>query len=197
MDSQLPPKDLPRDLSAREYFELGKQYKAIGWIGHSRKALQMAMECDDKGNIAQKALTFMKTRLPLKEVPQEAVAANIEGYNNMLTNPKAAKQIWWRLTEEYPDFEWPFSNLASLILNEGDIAEAKKLLEQAIQLNPCYINALLHLANCDAIQMDYKNAITYIDRILELEPENEQALAQKQTINKVARLTGQGPDLGD
>lgn len=192
MDSQLPPKEIPGNLSASEYFDLGKQYKAIGWIGHSRKALQLAMENDENGFVAQKALTFMKTRLPLKEVPQEAVAANIEGYNNMLTNPKSAKQIWWRLTEEYPDFEWPFSNLASLILNEGDIAEAKKLLEQAIQLNPCYINALLHLANCHAIQMDYKNAITYIDRILELEPENEQALAQKQTINKVAKLTGQG-----
>ena len=192
MDSQLPPREVPPDLSAREYFELGKQYKAIGWIGHSRKSLQRAMECDENGAIAQKALTFLKTRLPLKEVPQEAVAANIEGYNNMLTNPKGAKQIWWRLTEEYPDFEWPFSNLASLILNEGEINEAKKLLEQAIQLNPCYINALLHLANCHAIQMDYTKAISYIDRILELEPENEQALTQKETITKVAKLTGQG-----
>lgn len=192
MDSQLPPKEVPPDLSASEYFELGKQYKAIGWIGHSRKSLQRAMECDENGAIAQKALTFLKTRLPLKEVPQEAVAANIEGYNNMLTNPKGAKQIWWRLTEEYPDFEWPFSNLASLILNEGELNEAKKLLEQAIQLNPCYINALLHLANCHAIQMDYTKAISYIDRILELEPENEQALTQKETITKVAKLTGQG-----
>jgi len=191
MDSQLPPKEVPQDLSANEYFELGKQYKAIGWIGHSRKSLQLAMKNDENGNIAQKALTFLKTRLPLQEVPQEAVTANIEGYNNLLTNPKQAKQIWWRLTEEYPDFEWPFSNLASLYLTEGNIAEAKKLLEQAIVLNPCYINALLHLANCHAIQMNYEEAISYIDRILELEPEHEQGLAQKKTIAKVAKLTGQ------
>lgn len=192
MDSPMPPKEVPNGMSAQEYFELGKQYKAIGWIGQSRKSLQLAMEFDEQGNIAQKALTFLKTRLPLQEVPQEAVAANIEGYNNMLTNPKQAKQIWWRLTEEYPDFEWPFSNLASLILSEGNIEEAKKLLEQAIELNPCYINALLHLANCHAIQMNYTKAKHYIERILDLEPENEQALAQKQTINKVAKLTGQG-----
>lgn len=192
MDSQLPPQEVPNGLSAQEYFELGKRYKAIGWIGQSRQSLQLAMELDEQGNIAQKALTFLKTRLPLQEVPQEAVAANIEGYNNMLTNPKAAKQIWWRLTEEYPDFEWPFSNLASQFLSEGNIEEAKKLLEQAIELNPCYINALLHLANCHAIQMDYKKAKNYNNRVLDLEPDNDQALAQKQTITKVANLTGQG-----
>ncbi len=192
MESELPPKDVPLGLSSQEYYELGLKYKAIGWIGQSKDSLQKAIEQDSFGNVSHKALTFMKTRLPLREVPQEAVRANIEGYNNMLSNPKIAKQIWWRLTEEYPEFEWPFSNLASLLITEGDITQARRLLERAIELNPCYINALLHLANSYAVEMEYKKAIDCIDRIIDLEPENEEAHKKSETIKRVAELTGQG-----
>lgn len=189
MEPEMPPKEVPSGLNSGEYYELGVKYKAIGWINQSKTALQNAIKYDEHGNVSQKAMTFLKTRLPLREVPQEAIRANIEGYNNLLANPKAAKQIWWRLTEEYPEFEWPFSNLASLLITEGDLAEAKKLLNRAIELNPCYINALLHLSNTYAVEMDFDKSKELLNRILELEPDNEEALKKSRIVDNVARLT--------
>lgn len=189
MEPELPPKVVPQGLSPREYYELGVKYKAIGWINQSKDSLQLAIKNDDEGHVSHQAMTFLKTRLPLRDVPQEAIRANIEGYNNLLNNPKAAKQIWWRLTEEYPEFEWPFSNLASLLITEGDLAEARKLLNRAIELNPCYINAFLHLSSSYAVEMNFEKAKDCLNRILELEPDNEEAIKKSRVVDKVADLT--------
>lgn len=103
-----PQDGLPSNLTAKEYYELGLQYRLAGWVGAAREALSRVVEMDGADALAKKASKVLKTQLPKEPVPLEAEQRNIEGYNLMFSEPEKAKQVFKDLMGQYPDFEWAF-----------------------------------------------------------------------------------------
>jgi len=166
-------KTVPEGKTAAEYYILGFQYKAAGWTEQAREALTKAIKIDGDGTISQKAKNFIKTRLPRYPVPEKALSMNItaNAENSLFTRNKA-EEIWKQCITEYPKFEWSYSNLRDLYVQEGRYKEAEQLLSNAISINPNYVNAWWHLAECKLKQNDEVNAKNCVNKALELDPDD-------------------------
>ncbi|HMY05030.1 MAG TPA: tetratricopeptide repeat protein, partial [Candidatus Obscuribacter sp.] len=163
-------REVPEDLGAREYWELALRYKQVGWTEQARDALIMAIEIDGDGVVGRKAQCFLRSKIPKFPVPLMAEQMNIQGYNQMFTNEKEAKKTFKELVNQYPDFEWPYGNLGSLLIKEGDLGAAEEVLKQAVVINPYYINAWLHLSRVYAIESRYSEADECLERVLAIDP---------------------------
>lgn len=165
-----PPREVPQDLTAREYWELALRYKQVGWTEQARDALTLAIELDGDGKFGRKAMCFLRSKIPRFPVPLMAEQLNIQGYNQMLTNEEEARRTFENLVEQYPDFEWPYGNLGSLLIKEGDLSQAEAILVKAVSINPYYINAWLHLSRVYAIESRFAEADDCLDRVLAIDP---------------------------
>lgn len=161
---EAPPAQVPTGLTAREYLELGVRYKDVGWTEQARDSLQLAIELDPEG-VGQQALRYLRSKIPRYPVPFLAVQTNIAGFNEMAAGDSAAaRETFENLIEQYPDFEWPMGNLGSLMLQWGNVEEAKNYLQKAVVINPYYLNGWLHLARAYAVESDLKSAYQCLDK---------------------------------
>src|SRR5262249_11904537 len=152
---------VPSGKTASEYYDLGVAYKANGWTEQAREALGKTIELD-KGSIGTKAKRYLATKIPRYSVSQEAVALNIKGFNSNVEffGHNDAEKIWLECISKYPNFEWPYSNLGDLYVREGKYKEAETFLNKALEINPSYVNAWLHLAECKRKEKDFIGANT-------------------------------------
>ena len=160
-----PPRELPEDLSAEEYWQLAVRYKQVGWTEQARDALTSAIELDGDGPVGIKARSFLRSKIPRYPVPLMAEQLNIQGYNQMFVNENEAQRMFENLVKDYPDFEWPYGNLGSLLIKRGRLEEAQELLIKAVQINPYYINGWLHLSRVYAIQENFSAAEECLQRV--------------------------------
>jgi len=160
-----PPRELPENLTAEEYWQLAVRYKQVGWTEQARDALTTAIEIDGDGAVGTKARCFLRSKIPRYPVPLMAEQLNIQGYNQMFVNENESQRMFERLVKEYPDFEWPYGNLGSLLIKKGLLAKAQDLLIKAVQINPFYINGWLHLSRVYAIQGDLRAAEDCLHRV--------------------------------
>jgi Tfp pilus assembly protein PilF len=187
---ELPPRDVPEGLTAAQYYQLGIDYKQLGWTEQARDAMTFAVETgsdnrDDAG-IVTLARLFIKTKIPRFPVPLLAEQKNIEGFNLMATgDAEGAKLTFEELIREFPDFEWPYGNLAVLYLQEGKMDRAKELLKIALDINPDYVNGWLHMATARVLEQDFIGARESVERALQSDPTDPAALALKQTLAKL------------
>ncbi len=75
--------------------------------------------------------------------------------------------VFQGLTEDYPDLAEPYNNLAALYAAEGDYAQARAALEQALRANPSYATAYENLGDVYAAL-----AAQSYGRALKLDPGN-------------------------
>jgi tetratricopeptide (TPR) repeat protein len=178
-EQKAPPREVPTSgMSAEEYYDLGVKYKTCGWTEQARDALRYAMELDPDGEVGQKALRFMRARLPRHPVPLAAEQENIRGFNEMVSgNYDAATKTFEQLLRTYPDFEWPQGNLGSICIHLGDFARAEEILINAVQINPFYNNGWAHLARANIIQSKYQQADYCLSKIAQNDP-NDDSLEQ-------------------
>lgn len=183
------PSDVPEGLSAQEYLELGMRYKEIGWTEQARDALQYAIELDANGEFGKAALTFLRSKVPRHPVPMLAVQTNIQGFNQMAAGDSAtAEATFEKLLQDYPDFEWPYGNLGSLLLHSGRLDEAEKVLNRALEINPYYLNAVLHLARLHAANDDLENCIKCLDRANEIDANDSWAQEIREVLSSLSNL---------
>ncbi len=142
---QLLPDRIPAGLDARRCYELGLRYRLAGHISRAKEAFTRVTELDPSSGSAQKARTILKTQLPIGNVPETAEQRNIEAYNLMDSNPQKAKELFQELMNQYPDFEWPFSNYAWMLVSEGNLNKARGLAKYLLSLNPFHLRSI-HLA---------------------------------------------------
>ncbi len=171
-----PPKEVPEGKSQSDYYNLGIQYKTVGWTEQSRTALEKAIASGHGNAVAVKAKRYLETKLPRYPQPVDAVAMNINGYNadGPLSQGEAEK-IWLECIDKYPTFEWSYSNLGNLYVSQGKYKEGEGLLNKALEINPSYVNALLHLADSKRKQRDFPSARKYINKALSLDPDDDGA----------------------
>lgn len=176
----LPPR-VPTGLTAKEYYDLGVRYKGAGWTELSRESLNKAIALDPN-NIGKKAEMYRKTKLPHNPVPGDAVNMNIRAFNEAIFNQKGAENTWLNCIEKYPDFEWPYSNLASLYVKNKRYDEAEELYKKALELNPYYVNALIGMAQLQIAKDNKSAAEKYVRKVLEYEPDNAEAQILKLAV---------------
>ncbi|MBX9725117.1 MAG: tetratricopeptide repeat protein [Candidatus Obscuribacterales bacterium] len=184
---ELPPRDVPEGLSAKEYYELGIHYKEIGWTEQSRDALGLAFESDETGIWGTKARTYLRSKLPHHPIPLAAEQLNIQGFNAMMSGDMDhAFAIFSELTKVYPDFEWPYGNLGSMHIRDGNIKEAQKLLNKALSINPHYINAWYHLCRSYLLDKNIAQAQACLDEIAKIDADDENLQGMQITLKNVA-----------
>jgi tetratricopeptide (TPR) repeat protein len=182
-----PPEKVPDGKTASEYYDLGVAYKAAGWTEQSRDALNRAITLDHGHDVGIKAKRFLETKLPHDPASAEAVQMNIKGFNTQALDKQEAEKIWLECINKYPRFEWPYSNLGSLYVEEGKYKEGEDFLKKALEINPSYVNAWLHLAQCKSKQKDFQGARSCIRKALELDPDDEAAKLMNMTVDLSAK----------
>lgn len=185
--SKPPPREVPEDLSAEEYYELGLKYKEVGWTEQARDALAFAIEADPDGDAGNKARRFLRTKIPRFPVPLVAEQANIKGFNQLFNGEQeSARETFESLIAEYPDFEWPYGNLGSLLIQQGEVEHATQILRRALEINPEYVNAWLHLARAEALQGDFVSAYSCLDRVTKIDPDDQNMKGIRQLVDQVS-----------
>ena len=173
------PEKVPENKTASQYYDLGVSYKLSGWTEQARESLEKAIVLD-RGEIAIKAKRYLETKIPRYPVPQEAISMNIKGHNSSsIFTPGKAEDIWKECISKYPNFEWPYSNLGSLYVEEGKYKEAETLLNKAVEINPSYVNAWIHLAECKHREKDFAAEEACIQKADDLDADNPVVKIQK------------------
>lgn len=153
-----PAYQVPDGLSAAQYFELAKQYKAAGWPEQAREALTRSIKADPQG-IGKKAQIYLRAYIPRLPVPDVAAQKNITGYNQMARGDRAgAIRTFEECILQFPDFEWPYGNLGFIYTQQGRTKEARDVLQKALAINPSYVNGWLHMAQAKLKDGDVKGA---------------------------------------
>jgi Tetratricopeptide repeat len=172
----VPPKTVPNGKTAAEYYDLGVQYKTLGWTEQARAALKRSIELGKNGETSIKAQRYLETKIPHFVTSEEAVQMNITGFNadNDFSHSQAEKD-WLECIQKYPKFEWAYNNLAGLYIKEGKYKLADDLLQQALKINPSYVNAWLHVAELKRKQHDFAASHNAINTALKLDPDDQEA----------------------
>jgi len=92
-----------------------------------------------------------------------------------LKDTAAAREVFERMTEEFPELPEPYNNLAVIYASQGQLERARTLLETALQVRPDYATAQENLGDV-FLQM---SADAY-QRAAKLQPANR-TLASKLT----------------
>jgi len=164
---------LPDGLSADEYLKLGKQYKQNGWITLSQDSLARAQELAPDTATATDARRYLLTKVPKPRVTLEVEQRNLEGYHFMAKrNLPKAREVFEGLMHDYPNFEWPYLNLATAYYRDGQMEQAKFLLRKLLSINPDHAEAWDILARIYAAELDIPEAQNAVAKALELYPED-------------------------
>jgi tetratricopeptide (TPR) repeat protein len=167
-----PPYQVPEGMSAAQYLDLGKEYKASGWTEQARDALNRSIKADPEG-IGKKAETYLRAYLPRYPVPAVAVQKNIAGFNQLARgDQEGAIRTFQECILQFPDFEWPYGNLGSVYVQQGRTKEARDILEKALAINPSYVNGWLHLAEAKLKDGDLKGAHEAARMAQQADPDN-------------------------
>jgi len=151
---------VPDGLTPEAYLELGKKYKQNGWIGQSQQALRRAETLSPANSpTALASHNYLKTKVPHAEVSLEVELQNLNGYHAMSQgNLPKCKEIFEKLMQEYPDFEWPYLNLATAYMRDMQLDEAKFLLRKLLSVNPDHVEAWSSLARIHAATFELDDA---------------------------------------
>ncbi|HEY9784397.1 MAG TPA: tetratricopeptide repeat protein [Candidatus Obscuribacterales bacterium] len=185
----LPTRDLPEGLPPYEYLSMGLKYKEMGWTEQARDAFLKVIELDSDSEDADTARMYLKTRIPRLPVPHYAVKKNILGHRQMLAGlDDFAKRTFEELIADYADFEWPYGNLGLILIRRGEIDGAEEVLNRALDLNPYYLNAWLHLARAKAVALKLREAKTCLEQAVKLDANDNSVKSFQILLDYLASL---------
>ena len=95
-----------------------------------------------------------------------------------LKDTAAARDVFERLTEEYPELPEPYNNLAVIYASQGQLDRARTLLETALAVRPDYATAQENLGDI-YLQM----SVDAYQRAAKLQP-NSRTLATKLALSR-------------
>lgn len=134
------------------------------------------------GNI-QRAINYYKKSIDLapyvldfKNKYGAALAAN-----NLLPN---AEKVLSEILKENPKHISALTNLGFVKLRQGNVKEAELLYFKALSLDPDYEALLLNIAGLYAYKKDFKQAETYLNKLLKRNQNNAQAKQALQQIKQ-------------
>lgn len=155
------------DEKARSLLYKAIEYKNNGWVERARAILVKASRLDPQGQSGHSAAVFLSVAIPRNPVSELASYENIEAYNLMAAGKESeAIRKFQEMINQYPNFEWPYGNLASMYLDQGKLADAKPLIDKALEINPCYLNGLRYKIQLLSLQKDLSGARQVADHAM-------------------------------
>lgn len=125
----------------------------------------------------KKAVTLAPFVLDFKNKYASALASN-----NQL---QEATQQYNEILKEHPKHVSALTNLGYVKSMQGNVKEAELLYAKALKLDPDYEPLLLNLAGLYAYEKDFGQSKMYLNRILALNPNNQQA---KQALTQISGM---------
>lgn len=96
----------------------------------------------------QMAQALARADAHLAKNPRDAQMRFVRGVIlSELKDTGAAREVFERLTEEFPELPEPYNNLAVLYAGQGQLERARTLLETALSVRPDYATALENLGD--------------------------------------------------
>lgn len=87
-------------------------------------------------------------------------------------NAGIARKNFERAIELYPEYVGARSELAVLLMRDGELAPAEALLRRALEIDSTAVRPLLNLGLCLYRQQRYADALPYLERGVQLQPDN-------------------------
>lgn len=162
---------VPQGLSPEEYYKLGVAKRKKGLPNESRLAFSLAAK--DQGLIGKLAKQELRSELPIHYVPYSALNLNNQAYNLLKSGDfPAAKKLFRQCVNRYPNFEWPYLNLAIAInVLDGSLEEPEKLIRKVISINPNHTNAWIAMAMLAEQKGDLNKSKTCMQKARTLNPD--------------------------
>jgi tetratricopeptide (TPR) repeat protein len=160
-----PPEDIPDDLTAEEYLDLGKWYQAERDFDKAREALKRAVNSSPGSTVGREAHYFMAQRVPVQPVPKPVMKRYDECRILARSNGRKRVEEYRAMIDECPEFEWAHNMLGTALLEQMNVQEAIQSLQKALSLNPIREQSLLTLAEAYITIMDYDSAQKYLETL--------------------------------
>lgn len=177
------------NLSAEKYYQMGVKAKKQGRCEKSRNAMLWACHVGKNTQTGKNAALYIKTMLPRFKVTKAAEQANIKAYTAEHSGRREqAKKLYLHAISSYPNFEWPYSNLASIYSTEKNYSEAKRLYNKALRINPHYVHALIGLGMNYMSAGDTSGAQHYLKLAERENPSEDSVVAFKLLLTKYKSL---------
>jgi tetratricopeptide (TPR) repeat protein len=90
-----------------------------------------------------------------------------------------AEKRWGAALDLKPDYAEVYSNLANLMLDEGEYDRAESMARRAIELNPRLADAYVNLAGVETARHRHADAVQALDALLAFAPVHARALAAR------------------
>jgi tetratricopeptide (TPR) repeat protein len=160
-----------RENQADYFLRLGHFYKERGWTEKARHALEVAVRLAPTSEPGKYAALYLKARIPKEPISEEAEQANITAFNlHYAGHQQEAVTAYKKTIAAYPNFEWPYGNLACIYIEQGRYKEAIPLLKKALEINPNYANGWKNLASAYDCQGDHTSARECLKKLDKLLP---------------------------
>ncbi len=101
-----------------------------------------------------------------------------------LKEHQAAKKVYQRIVGLNDRYAPALTNLGYLYLLEGDVLNARPLLDAALQADPDYEQGLMNRAALAAAEKKWKESAEWLQRVLALNPDNKEAHRSLQWIRQ-------------
>ena len=168
---------------SKKQIDLYKQLKSTSFA-RSHAATQAVMG-DDAMKVGDAKRAIECYRAALDSAPDEAVlhfklAMALDKTSDM----NGEKLSLEHAVELQPDFPEPLNQLGYLANRASKPSEAEDYFRAAIKASPSYVLAWVNLAATLASEAKWQETQKAIDRILELDPQNDQARLLRQAITK-------------
>ena len=106
-----------------------------------------------------------------QEIPRGARHEYETGVKQLVAgDAERARKSFERAIELFPDFVAARSELAVLMMREGELAPAEALLRRAIEIDSSAVRPLLNLGLCLYRQQRYAEAMPFLERGVQLQP---------------------------
>jgi Flp pilus assembly protein TadD len=148
--------------------------QAVGTLSSDKEPLTELQQVQQLVNAGRLPQALTRADEQLARNPRDAQMRFVRGV--ILTEMKQreqAREVFQRLTEDFPELPEPYNNLAVIYASEGRLDNARAALEQALAAAPNYATAYENLGDI-YLQM----ASDAYQRAAKLDPANKQATAK-------------------
>ena len=185
----LPVRGVPTARNADENYSLGRKYAMAGQANSAETSFQRSLEMDGGSRSARLAAIALRTRIPTRKMSTLAEKKLMRVKELMLV-----KHLDGAITaaregvKDFPEDFAFYTNLAALIIAEGQLDEADTLIRTALRLFPDSEEALSVRIRIDIITLQLPQARQAVDRLLTLDPENRSAQSNSSIITMMESL---------
>ncbi|MBS1956271.1 MAG: hypothetical protein JST89_18945 [Cyanobacteria bacterium SZAS-4] len=184
---------VPKGWSAYEYYRYGVRLSSDSTdrvrptsLQTASSSLEQAMSMDPNGKIGELARRYAQSHL-LEPIPSAEVLSKFFDAEKSIENNElaSASQLLDECIKEAPQFLWPYTAKADILIQQNDLKGAKDALEKAKALNEKDSRYLVSLARYQAAAIgNTDDVISLAKQVFENDPLNPKTSAEMLLFSK-------------